>query len=137
LIQFFTSASCDASGNGEGAIYIGEKQITTDANGDSSFYAILDSAEGYVSATATDPDGNTSEFSACVEIIAAPQATNVSVQASISLAREFNLESGEFMATRSLVDSPAAIKVDYLTSGSAEPDFDYATLKESVLILPN
>jgi|GEM_PF-6649407 len=75
--------------------------------------------------------------SACVEIIAAPQATNVSVQASISLAREFNLESGEFMATRSLVDSPAAIKVDYLTSGSAEPNFDYATLEESVLILPN
>jgi hypothetical protein len=67
-LEFFASASCDASGNGEGEIYLGGEDVATDANGDVSFSIDLSSGipEGYlVTGTATGPDGSTSEFSPC------------------------------------------------------------------------
>jgi len=66
-IEFFASEICDASGHGEGQQFIGTTDVTTDANGDASFgpltFASPDNAE--ITATATDPGGNTSEFSQC------------------------------------------------------------------------
>jgi IPT/TIG domain/S-layer homology domain len=50
----------------EGKDYIGSIQVTTNASGDASFDEVLPttiSAGTSVTATATDPDGNTSEFS--------------------------------------------------------------------------
>ena len=60
--------ACDASGYGEGETYLGTTSVTIDASGTRSFsYTIFTSlaAGAVVTATATDPDGNTSEFSAC------------------------------------------------------------------------
>ena len=66
-LEFFASEFCDASGHGEGQQFIGTTDVTTDANGDASFgplaLAAPDDAE--ITATATDPAGNTSEFSEC------------------------------------------------------------------------
>jgi uncharacterized repeat protein (TIGR01451 family)/CSLREA domain-containing protein len=71
LIEFFVSPSCDPSGYGEGKKFIGDL-ITdaTDANGDVSFTfnpppATPFAAGDVITATATDIDGNTSEFSPC------------------------------------------------------------------------
>ena len=67
-LDFYASATCDSSGHGEGQVYLGAEQVTTDGSGDVSFSVTLPAAvtDGWaVSATATDPDGNTSEFSAC------------------------------------------------------------------------
>ncbi len=70
-IQYFTSPTCDGSGNGEGESFIGVANIGTDGSGDATFTSSFPEAgvvEGSaITATATDPDGNTSEFSACVE----------------------------------------------------------------------
>jgi hypothetical protein len=66
-VEFFGSATADPSGYGEGAEYIGWASTTTDANGLAGFKVTLPVAlpVGHVvTATATDPDGNTSEFSA-------------------------------------------------------------------------
>jgi YD repeat-containing protein len=71
-LEFFANTACDPSGNGEGASYLGSQDVATDANGNASFSAILPagiSGGKPVSATATDPGGNTSEFSACRESI--------------------------------------------------------------------
>ncbi len=66
-LEFFASAACDASGYGEGQIFIGTTDVTTDADGNASFgplsFASPDNAE--ITATATDPAGDTSEFSQC------------------------------------------------------------------------
>jgi CSLREA domain-containing protein len=66
-LEFFASEFCDASGHGEGQQFIGTIDVTTDATGNASFgpltFAAPDNAE--ITATATDPDGNTSEFSEC------------------------------------------------------------------------
>jgi hypothetical protein len=66
-LDFYASSTCDPSGYGEGQSYLGSAQISTDGNGDASFAVTLSDASSYdyVTVTATDPSGSTSEFSAC------------------------------------------------------------------------
>lgn len=70
-LEFFASASCDESGFGEGATFLGGIDVTTNASGNATFNAALPvgSQEGHViTATAASAQGDTSEFSACVTI---------------------------------------------------------------------
>jgi parallel beta-helix repeat protein len=66
-VELFASPSCDASGNGEGATFLGAVEVVTDVAGDADvMFALPPAAAGQViTATATAPNGNTSEFSAC------------------------------------------------------------------------
>lgn len=68
-IEFFSSPACDPSGFGEGATFLGFTNVTTSASGNVPFtlnlnFAVAESAA--ITATATNPTGSTSEFSACV-----------------------------------------------------------------------
>jgi trimeric autotransporter adhesin len=74
VLELFTSPSCDASGNGQGATYIGTVTTTTDASGNASFSAVLPGATGGLVSTATayNASSGTSEFSACQPIKACP-----------------------------------------------------------------
>lgn len=66
-IDFYSSAALDPSGNGEGALFLGTQSVTTNGNGDAIMIPTFPVALGtgrVVTATATDPSGNTSEFSA-------------------------------------------------------------------------
>lgn len=66
-IDFYSSAALDPSGNGEGAVFLGTSPVTTGSDGDATINVTLPSPMGpgrVLTATATDPDGNTSEFSA-------------------------------------------------------------------------
>ena len=69
-VDFYYSSACDASGNGEGETYIGQNMLTTDGGGNtgnvSSTFPVVVPAGRFITATATDPSGNTSEFSACI-----------------------------------------------------------------------
>jgi uncharacterized repeat protein (TIGR01451 family) len=76
-LQFHYAVACDPSGFGEGE-HVGDATVTTDAGGNAAFTVNLPflPAGGNVTATATDPNGNTSEFSACVVLApAVPPAT--------------------------------------------------------------
>ena len=75
-VDFFSLPSCAPSGFGEGDHPRGRVQITTDSAGLARFSTLLPSYAGdrYVTATATDADGNTSEFSACFTIDLSPAA---------------------------------------------------------------
>jgi hypothetical protein len=67
-VEFFSNAACDPSGFGEGARFLGSTDVTTDGAGNASFTLTGLGDPGtdrIVTATATDPNGNTSEFSAC------------------------------------------------------------------------
>ncbi len=67
-LQFFWSDSCDPSTFGEGANFLGSLSVTTNGSGNASFSQSLPtggSGNKQITATATDPGGNTSEFSHC------------------------------------------------------------------------
>jgi uncharacterized repeat protein (TIGR01451 family) len=72
VVQFFQNTTCDPSGNGEGQTFLGETNVTTDASGLATFNSTFTgTAGGFVTATATDASGNTSEFSACAAVVTA------------------------------------------------------------------
>jgi hypothetical protein len=65
-LEFFDNTTQNASGFGEGQTFLGNTTVTTDASGNASFVVstLNNAAPGdFLSATATDPFGNTSEFS--------------------------------------------------------------------------
>jgi uncharacterized repeat protein (TIGR01451 family) len=71
LIEFFANPSCDPSGFGEGQTLIGSINVLTDASCNAVINAVLPNstpAGTVITATATDPSGNTSEFSQCVTV---------------------------------------------------------------------
>ncbi len=66
FIDFFANSTIDPSGYGEGETYLGEALVVTDANGIGYFdglYVAAVPVGGWITATATDSSGNTSEFS--------------------------------------------------------------------------
>jgi uncharacterized repeat protein (TIGR01451 family) len=79
VVQFFQNPACDPSGSGEGQTFLGEVTINTDASGLGTFNAtFLGVAGGFATATATDSQGNTSEFSACAAITT-PASPSISI----------------------------------------------------------
>jgi hypothetical protein len=78
-LEFFDSPSCDPSGNGEGKVFLGWLDSVS-ANSPFSFTSPAAAPPGdVVTATATDPGGNTSEFSQCV-----PVKTNPTISTTLS-----------------------------------------------------
>jgi uncharacterized repeat protein (TIGR01451 family) len=66
-LDFFANLVCDGSGHGEGQQFVGSTAVSTDGSGNAGFSVSFAAvpAGRYLSATATDTNGNTSEFSAC------------------------------------------------------------------------
>lgn len=79
-LEFFSTSAADPSGYGEGENSLGTVDVTSNAAGDAEFLAVLPGnvALGYVtSATATSPDGSTSEFSAVIPFVAVTPSESV------------------------------------------------------------
>jgi parallel beta-helix repeat protein len=79
-LHFYANIECDPSGFGEGEFPSPTTiEVATDGNGHAEFQAEVDSEAGvggFITATAQDEEGSTSEFSECVEITGAtPTAT--------------------------------------------------------------
>ncbi len=66
-LSFYESATCNAAGNGEGGGFLGTVPVRLSGaeQGFSIRLAVPGTADAQLTATATDPNGNTSEFSAC------------------------------------------------------------------------
>jgi hypothetical protein len=69
-IEFFSSQSGNASGFGEGAVFLGSISVNTDGSGNAAFnFAVAGPVAGNtITATSTDVNGTTSEFSAFVPV---------------------------------------------------------------------
>jgi CSLREA domain-containing protein len=70
-IEVSANFSCSPHGYGQGLAPLGTTTLVTDATGAGSFTFVLSKAlipGMVVTATATDPDGNTSEFSQCTTV---------------------------------------------------------------------
>jgi titin len=109
-LHSYANQYCDPSVYGEGQIYIGVSSITTDANGDGSFDINLaaEISQGYfITATATDPNGNTSEISHCSQFI-----TQGTVGAPIALSADVMLKTAINLTWFDLADNETAFFVE-------------------------
>ena len=71
-IDLYASPDCDAAGHGEGRLHLGAFAATTGADCNASFSATLPvplPPNQVATATATDAEGNTSEYSACTTVV--------------------------------------------------------------------
>jgi CSLREA domain-containing protein len=87
-VQIFVNDACDASGFGEGQTLLESFTVTTDAMCQKSFartYSPEVPVGKYITATATDAAGNTSEFSAC-RPVTIPTAAHASVSGRVTTA---------------------------------------------------
>ena len=85
-VELFGNAAADPSGYGQGQTFLTSAVVTTDDSGQSSFAISLPvplPIGQSVTATATDPAGNTSEFSADVTV------TSLLAPASVYVATEY------------------------------------------------
>jgi hypothetical protein len=67
-LEFFRNDVIDPSGYGEGQVFLGFANVTTDGSCNATFNVNFPAASGagHITATATDSNGNTSEFSAAI-----------------------------------------------------------------------
>jgi CSLREA domain-containing protein len=91
-IEFFFNTVCDPSGHGEGesrvvAFGLNPITVTTDGGGNITF-GLSTSATvpvgRFVTTTATDPNGNTSEFSRCIQVVS-QAVTGTAVSGTVTL----------------------------------------------------
>ena len=123
-IDFYSSAALDPSGNGEGALFFNTTSVNTNGNGDATidvtFPEVL-AAGRVITATATDQNGNTSEFSG-------GDATAVTGSVQFSLS-DFKIIEDLHLATITVLrtgGSAGPLSVDYATAdGSAVAGQDY------------
>jgi Ca2+-binding RTX toxin-like protein len=76
-IEFFSNAALDPTGYGEGETYLGFADVTTDAASDVNFNVTLAAAVPvghFITATATNAAGNTSEFSLGIVVVSGNEA---------------------------------------------------------------
>jgi hypothetical protein len=86
-VEYFASPACHASGHGAGERFLGTSTATTDVTCNAAISVSLPVAVpiGYViTATATDPSGNTSEFSSCVTVAAPVTPTTTTLISSLN-----------------------------------------------------
>ncbi len=108
-LDFYDNAAADPSGNGEGKTYLGSDTVTTTGN-DASFSKTLTGfalpAGHVITVTATDPNGNTSEFS---------------LAAALSNVAPVNtVPAGPLNATEDVSLAITGISVDDADAGAAE-----------------
>lgn len=87
-LEFFANSVCDPSGYGEGEIFLGSTEVTTNSSGDATFTAIFPGTVpiGYsITATTTDPNNNTSEFSECVQVTAMPAVPTMTLWGGLAM----------------------------------------------------
>jgi hypothetical protein len=124
VVELFASEGCDPSGHGKGQVFLGATTANTDASGNATFSATfpVQLATGQtVTATATDANGNTSEFSVCNEV---NQPGHVQFSSGSYTTTETS-GSVVITVTRTLGTAETA-SVNYSTSdGSATANADY------------
>ena len=121
-VQFFSNPAATA-GDAQGETFLGQiTNLTTDATGNASFNASLPAsmeANPIITATATDPAGNTSEFStASTPAAPAPTTTNLTASTTIAVL-------GQPVTFTAIVDASeqalATGDITFTVDGTAQP----------------
>ncbi len=96
-VEFFAATAADRSGHGEGRFFIGAAGVRTNSDGTAAFNTVCNYREAapVISATATNPGVETSEFSRAITVSTAPtQLLNLSARALVGPRDETLLIGG-------------------------------------------
>jgi hypothetical protein len=148
-LEFFSNESCGESGYGPGKTSLGMIEVSTDAEGNAPFEFTYDGGESmdelFYTGTATDEEGNTSEFSACVSLsvpspllVINPQQINESGAIGSTISVELAIENDGFQDLEWSISSEETWVVFSEISGIESPsggtaidiDFDVSTFAE-------
>ncbi|MBI4660705.1 MAG: hypothetical protein HY735_17855 [Verrucomicrobia bacterium] len=136
-LDFFHNPACSPAGIGQGENFLGSAAVTTDANGDASFNVTfpMNVAPGqFITATATDAEGNTSQFSQCVSVMSSAPwpklvVTRPAAGDSMILSWPTSLQGFILETTDNL--SPAAIWLKVGDAPSVAGDRNSVTIEVS------
>lgn len=132
-LDFYASSAADPSGYGEGERWLGAITVVTDGSGDANFVAGIAATtipSEFITATATNAAGNTSEFSSsrettsiAVSIYIRPDSDNIAINlATQGVLAVAMLTSTDFDAA--LVDTSTVMFAGAATVHSALEDVD-------------
>jgi len=140
-LEFFYVPDLDPTDNGEGKAILGSARVMTDTGGNVLFnvsFPNLVPTGYYVTATATDTNGSTSQFSLPVLVASGPVLPTLSFAATnISLADGVSgTTNAVFTLTLSAASAQAA-SVNYHTAdGSATAGVDYQATNGTLVFAP-
>ena len=119
----------------EGKTYLGSDQVTTDGNGDAPINVVLpvtlEPDDDRVTATATDPDGNTSEFSQRIVLHSAPGGGDPAGSSGLHLYG-FNFLPGATVTVGG-VAAPSVVVNDYYEAVISTPSLAPGTVNDVTL----
>ena len=125
-LEFFSNTAPNSSGFGEGQTFLGFVNSVTDASGKASFTFNVPTANvagNFFSATATDPNGNTSEFAASASGVANSPGT---LQLSTNSITQLENSGGFAINVTRTNGSTGTVTVHYATAdGTAKAPSDY------------
>jgi len=135
-LDFYSNPACVGRPQDflEGRTWLGSTQVTTDGSGNAAINAIVPSLIGAgerVTATATDPEGNTSEFSQRLVLSSNPTSGNPAGVAGVALTG-FHFLSGA-VVTVGGVDAPSLVVNDYNAATITTPNLPPGTLNDVTL----
>ena len=124
-VEIFAGGA-DPTGFGEGAMPLAGFSVSTNETGSASFTTEVVNVANILTATASDPNGNTSEFSATVAVTSAP--TNATITATDANAAELGDDTATFVISRPVgepttSDHPVTVTI----GGTASPFSDYGS----------
>jgi len=117
-VQFFSNQELDPSGFGEGETFLGQTTVTTDAAGNVAFSETLSvvlTGTEFITATATEPNNNTSEFSAGIPLNIPPNLDLDGTAEGIN----FNTNFAEGEGAIAIADTPQIADPDSANLESA------------------
>lgn len=122
-LDFYANTTLDASGNGQGKRYLGSLPLTTDAFGNVSFntaLAVATTPGEFLTATATDSSGNTSEFSRAAAVTIGNQPPAITSNGGGESAGLSVLENSTAVTTATATDPDAGQTLTYGISGGPD-----------------
>jgi hypothetical protein len=138
-LEFYSSGACNQSGHHDGDSYLASSSVTTGGDGNVSFNFSIPFGPGrvhpgaFITATATDPSGNTSEFSPC---------TLVSDSDQLSFGADpspdfYHVNEGAgsiILKVKRMLSTLGTITVDYrAVSGTATAGVDFVPVQGTLV----